>query len=168
MRKPRHYWTSTKNQEIQILLTTLLSLWTLQDVPDGKSQQLEWTSLIPAGKAGLFAISVLPSALLNPPVLANSGIPSRQSSSKQAFRTQSTRWMAPGTSKLLNRSSSSGNLARQNNQCSGENEIRNYPTIRPCPPRVHWYFIGCQRKHPPHIRLGSMLHSRRMLLSSVS
>jgi len=32
---------STKNQEIQILLATLLSIWTLQDVPNGKSQQLE-------------------------------------------------------------------------------------------------------------------------------
>ena len=66
-RKPRRYWTSTKNQEIQILLISLLSLWTLRDVPDGKSQQLEWTSLIPAGKAGLFsAVSVLPSALSPP------------------------------------------------------------------------------------------------------
>ena len=67
-RKPRHYWTSTKNPEIQILLTTLLSLWTLRDVPDEKSHQLKCTSLIPARKAGLFsAVSVLPSALLNLP-----------------------------------------------------------------------------------------------------
>jgi len=63
-RKPRRYWTNTKNQEIQILLTTLLSLRTLQVVPDGK---LELTSLIPAGKAGLFAVLVMPSALLNLP-----------------------------------------------------------------------------------------------------
>jgi len=34
MRKPSCYWTSTKNQEIQILLTTLSSLWTLWDVLD--------------------------------------------------------------------------------------------------------------------------------------
>jgi len=35
-RMPMHYGTSMKNQEIQILLTTLLSLWTLRDMPDGK------------------------------------------------------------------------------------------------------------------------------------
>ena len=39
--KPKRYWTSTKNQEIQTLLTTILSLWMLRDVPDRKSQQLE-------------------------------------------------------------------------------------------------------------------------------
>jgi len=35
--------------------------------------------------------------------------------------------MAPGTSKLCNRSLSSGNLARRSGQCFGANEIRNCP-----------------------------------------
>jgi len=39
-RNPRHYWLSTKTGD-QILLTTLLSLWALRDMPDGKSQQVE-------------------------------------------------------------------------------------------------------------------------------
>jgi len=65
-RNPRHYCLSTKTGD-QILLTTLLSLWALRDMPDGKSQQVEWTLLIPAGKAVLFsAVSVLHSALLYP------------------------------------------------------------------------------------------------------
>ena len=42
-------------------------VWT-QDVQDENTQQLEWTSLIPAGKAKLFSTGlVLPSTLLNPP-----------------------------------------------------------------------------------------------------
>ena len=32
---------------------------------------------------------------------------------------------------------------------------------------TRWYFMVCQRKHPLHISLGSMLLSRRILLSSV-
>ena len=45
--------------------------------------------------------------------------------------------MAPGTSKLSKRSSSSsGNLARWSGQCFAVNEITNYPRIWPCQPRV--------------------------------
>ena len=46
------------------------------------------------------------------------------------------RWTAPGTSKLCNRSSSSGSLARRCGQCFGANEIRNCSRIRSCPSRV--------------------------------
>ena len=34
-------------------------------------------------------------------------------------------------------------------------------------PDLCWYFMGFQHKHPPHISLGSMLLSHRILLSSV-
>jgi len=32
---------------------------------------------------------------------------------------------------------------------------------------THWYFMGYQHKHPPHISLGFMLLSRTILLSSM-
>ena len=60
----------------------VLSLWTLRDVPHGKSHQLEWTSVIPAGMGnGLFStVSVLPapSSIRQTTSLSKqSGIPSR-------------------------------------------------------------------------------------------
>ena len=57
-----------KNQEIHTLQTTLFIVFKCCETCQiGKSLQLEWTSLIPARKAGLFAVSVLPSAFVNLP-----------------------------------------------------------------------------------------------------
>jgi len=96
----------------------------------------------PAQSGQVFsAVSVLSSTIVHPPDHQSQqyripSCPGRQSSSKQGFRMWSTRWMAPGMSKLCNRSSTSGYLARQSGQCFGANEIRNCPRIWPGPPRV--------------------------------
>jgi len=72
--KPKRYWTSTKNQEIQTLLTTILSLWMLRDMPDGKStvrmdfthsSRKSWALLRHRGAAQS------PPQSARPPVLAN-------------------------------------------------------------------------------------------------
>jgi len=81
-----------------------------------------------------FGAAQRPPQSARPPVSANKVAShlvqvAKAPTNNKAFGCQvhCTRWMAPGTSKLCNRASSSGNLARRSGQCFGANEIRNSP-----------------------------------------